>query len=94
MSNKPATRSQPIGTTEDAAHPGELGHGNSPAAWTCVAIMLVGSLISCIAFAFGPSATIPFILGLVIMVIGLGVGWAMRRAGYGVGGDKLKNDGH
>jgi hypothetical protein len=27
----------------------------------------------------------------VIVAIGLIVGWAMRRAGYGVGGSKLKN---
>jgi hypothetical protein len=27
----------------------------------------------------------------VIIAIGLVVGWGMRRAGYGVGGSKLKN---
>jgi uncharacterized membrane protein len=75
-----------------ASHSDAIGHGNSPAAWTCVIIMLVGALVSSIAFVIA-NATI-FWAGIVVMVVGLLAGWAMRKAGYGVGGSKLKNAGH
>jgi hypothetical protein len=29
-----------------------------------------------------------------VMLLGLILGFAMRKAGYGVGGSKLKNSGH
>jgi uncharacterized membrane protein len=93
MSNKTATNT-PVAVTEDLAHSPELGHGNSPAAWTSVAVMLVGALVACVAFVLGPAATIAFIIGLVIMVLGLVAGLVMRAMGYGVGGSKLNNNGH
>lgn len=63
------------------------GHGNSPAAWTSVIIMLV-------AFAIGTGA---FILDLPIVVwasaglllIGAITGLVLKRLGYGVGGERL-----
>jgi type III secretory pathway component EscR len=62
------------------------GHGNSPAAWTAVIIMLVAFTIGTIAFCFD----LPFLVwsaaGLV--VVGLIVGWILARIGYGVGGDR------
>lgn len=94
MSNKTATQNQAPTVTEDPSHTPELGHGNSPAAWTCVTVMLVGALISSVAFVLGVGASVLFIIGLVIMVLGLAAGFAMRAAGYGVGGSKLKNSGH
>ncbi|MFF2840496.1 MULTISPECIES: HGxxPAAW family protein [Paenarthrobacter] len=75
-----------------ASHADAIGHGNSPAAWTCVIVMLVGALISSIAFVI--ASTPIFVGGLVVMVIGLIVGLVMRKAGYGVGGSKLQNNGH
>ncbi len=69
-----------------------LGHGNSPAAWTCVIVMLVGALIASIAFVI--ASTPIFVAGAVIMVIGLLAGFVMRKAGYGVGGSKLNSSGH
>ena len=42
-------------------HSQELGHGNSPAAWTCVIVMLVGALIASIAFVI--ASTPIFIAG-------------------------------
>ncbi|WP_125612861.1 HGxxPAAW family protein [Specibacter cremeus] len=92
MSNKSATRQQPL--TEPLTQEAALGHGNSPAAWTCVAVMLLGALVSCIAFVIGPDATVAFIIGIVVMILGLGLGFGMKVAGYGVGGSKLKNTGH
>jgi len=73
-------------------HSVELGHGNSPAAWTCVIVMLVGALIASIAFVI--ASTPIFIAGGIVMLLGLILGFAMRKAGYGVGGSKLKNSGH
>ncbi|WP_426995629.1 HGxxPAAW family protein [Pseudarthrobacter sp. N5] len=73
-------------------HSAELGHGNSPAAWTCVIVMLVGALLASIAFVIANTPI--FIAGAAIMVIGLIVGYVMRKAGYGVEGSKLKNSGH
>ncbi|MDP5225912.1 MULTISPECIES: HGxxPAAW family protein [Arthrobacter] len=78
-----------VSSETTASHADEIGHGNSPAAWTCVAIMLVGALVSSIAFVLASSPV--FWGGIAVMVIGLIVGFALRKAGYGVGGSKLKN---
>ncbi|MHC6220475.1 HGxxPAAW family protein [Arthrobacter sp. MMS24-S77] len=75
-----------------ASHSDAIGHGNSPAAWTCVIVMLVGALVSSVAFVI--ASTPIFIAGIVVMFAGLIAGWAMRKAGYGVDGSKLKNAGH
>ena len=73
-------------------HSEPTGHGNSPAAWTTVFVMLFGALIMSIAFVIANTPV--FIAGAAVMVIGLLIGFAMRKAGYGVGGSKLKNSGH
>jgi hypothetical protein len=73
-------------------HSQELGHGNSPAAWTCVIVMLVGALIAAIAFVIANTPI--FIAGACVMVLGLILGFIMRKAGYGVEGSKLKSSGH
>jgi hypothetical protein len=57
-----------------------------------VIVMLVGALIASIAFVIANTPI--FVAGAAIMVIGLLAGWAMRKAGYGVDGSKLKNAGH
>lgn len=64
------------------------GHGDSVAAWTTVSIIIV-------AFALG---TLFFWLDMAILVwasfglalVGLGVGFYLKKAGYGVGGSKSK----
>ena len=63
-------------TSTMASHADAIGHGNSPAAWTCVIVMLVGALISSIAFVI--ASTPIFIGGVVVLVAGLIVGGAMR----------------
>ncbi|MFJ7750799.1 HGxxPAAW family protein [Arthrobacter sp. NPDC097144] len=73
-------------------HDETIGHGNTPAAWTCVLIMIVGAAVSCIAFI--AASTLWFCVGLGVMVVGLLVGFVMKKAGYGVGGSKLSNSGH
>jgi len=63
------------------------GHGNSPAAWTAVVIMLVAFTIGTLAFWFNIAWLVFASAGLVI--VGLIVGQVLKRMGYGVGGDKL-----
>jgi len=87
-----STSTAPKGAYDDVDHSEAPGHGNSPAAWTCVIVMLIGALIASIAFVIANTPI--FVAGAAIMVIGLLAGWAMRKAGYGVGGSKLKNTGH
>lgn len=68
------------------------GHGNSPAAWTAVVIMLVAFVIGVVAFVLDA----PWVVvgSAVLLLIGLLVGWIMKRAGYGVGGDKIQSKVH
>lgn len=87
-----STSEQSGKTSHGVDHSVELGHGNSPAAWTCVFIMLAGALVSSIAFVIANTPI--FIAGIAVMVIGLIVGFILRKAGYGVGGSKLKSSGH
>ncbi len=91
MSNKSAST---VSVQEPIDHSIELGHGNSPAAWTSVTVMLVGVIVGCIAFVMGESATILFIIGVAIIVVGLALGPILKMVGYGVGGSKLKSNGH
>jgi len=58
------------------------GHGNSPAAWTAVIIMLVAFVIGTVAFFFAIEWLVWASVGLLI--VGLIVGWIMKRMGYGV----------
>jgi small-conductance mechanosensitive channel len=64
------------------------GHGNSPASWTAVIIMLVAFAIGTFAFWFNLAWLVWASAGL--LVVGALVGWVLGRAGYGVGGTKLR----
>ncbi len=68
------------------------GHGNSPAAWTAVIIMLVAFAIGTLAFWFDVAWLVFSSAGL--LVVGLIVGWIMKRVGYGVGGTKFMAKAH
>jgi CHASE2 domain-containing sensor protein len=68
-------------------HAEPVGHGNSPAAWAAVLTMIVGAAVASIGFAVASHLT--FWIGVVVMVLGLGVGYVMKKAGYGVNGSKL-----
>ena len=70
----------------------EPGHGNSPAAWTAVIIMLVAFTIGTLAFWFDLPIIVWASAGLV--VVGAIVGLVLKRAGYGVGGSKVTTKAH
>ncbi len=68
------------------------GHGNSPAAWTAVVIMLVAFTIGTIAFFF--DYPIVVWISAVLAVLGLLTGVVLARLGYGVGGDRYVSKEH
>jgi hypothetical protein len=70
----------------------EPGEGNSPAAWTAVIIMLVAFAIGTVAFFFDLQAVVWASAGLVI--VGLIVGYVLKRLGYGVYGEKYTPKDH
>lgn len=86
--------------SHSAMHDETIGHGNSPAAWTCVFVMLGGGALSSFAYIFSSTegnfaaGTVLFWVGIAVMLIGLVVGFVLKRVGYGVGGHKLKNPSH
>ncbi|GAA2575976.1 DUF6704 family protein [Microbacterium binotii] len=62
------------------------GHGHSPAAWTAVVIMLVAVALGTVFFVLDMPVLVWASVGL--LVVGLIVGWALARAGWGVNGPK------
>ncbi|MBA4247506.1 MAG: hypothetical protein C0444_04320 [Microbacterium sp.] len=68
------------------------GHGDSPAAWTAVTIMLIGFTIGTVAFFFAIEWLVWASAGLVL--VGWAVGGLMAKAGYGVKGPKFTPKAH
>lgn len=66
---------------------GDPGHGNSPAAWTAVVIMLVAIAVGTVAFFLELEWLVWSCAALI--VVGLLVGWGMAKAGYGINGPKF-----
>lgn len=68
------------------------GHGHSPAAWTAVVIMIFAVAVGTLAFWLA----LPWLVAVavVILLIGLLVGWLLKRAGYGVNGAKYLPKAH
>ena len=73
-------------------HSSEPGHGNSPAAWTAVIIMLVAVAGGTLAFWFDIQWLVWAAAG--VLVLGVIVGVVLAKAGYGVGGAKLQQKSH
>lgn len=68
------------------------GHGNSPAAWTAVIIMLIAFTIGTTAFWFEMEWLVWAAAGL--LVVGALTGLVMMKLGYGVDGDKVVSRDH
>jgi len=61
-------------------------HGNSPAAWTAVAIVLVAFTVGAIAMVLGPNWVL-FWISVAIAVLGALTGKVMQLLGFGVPAD-------
>lgn len=68
----------------DPTHAEPLGHGNSPAAWTLVLLILAGSLL--VGVGMLADLFVLIIAGAVVAVAGLVAGFVMGRAGKGTQG--------
>ncbi|MEO5533637.1 MAG: DUF6704 family protein [Pseudolysinimonas sp.] len=64
----------------------EPGHGNSPAAWVAVVIMLIGFAVGTLAFWFDQPLIVWISVGVV--VLGFIVGLVLAKLGYGVKGPR------
>ena len=76
----------------DASH--ESGHGNSPAAWTTVIIILVAFTIGTFAFWFdaeGYGTAWLVWASAALVLVGFIVGGMLKKAGYGVDGPKPRS---
>jgi len=60
------------------------GHGNSVAAWTAVSIVMLGTLVSAIAFPL--NSVWVFWAGVVVIVLGVLAGKVLAMMGFGVDG--------
>ncbi len=65
------------------------GHGNSVASWTTVIIIMVAAAFGTLFFWLEMPDLVYASAGLA--VVGLVVGWILRKAGFGVGGSKTKS---
>jgi hypothetical protein len=77
------TADQPVTQVSEEAH--DL-HGNSPAAWTAVAIVLIAFTIGAIAMVLGPNWLL-FWISVAIAVLGALTGKVMQLLGFGVPAD-------
>lgn len=70
----------------------ELGHGNSPAAWTAVIVMMLGITVGAL-FLFLDNTVMVWV-GAGLLVLGMILGGVLKAAGYGVGGPKYQPKQH
>lgn len=70
----------------------EPGEGHSPAAWSGVAIMLVGIAASTLGLFIGMWWL--FFTGIGVMVFGILAGVVMSKLGYGANGPKYTPKSH
>jgi len=68
------------------------GHGNSPAAWVAVIIMLIAIAGGTFAFWFDIPWLVWSFAGLV--VVGAIVGGILAKLGFGVGGSRITPKAH
>ena len=65
----------------------EPGHGDSPAAWTAVTIMLVAITLGTLFFFLDMPVLVWICAAFV--PIGLIAGWVLAKAGYGARGNRI-----
>ena len=67
-------------------HPTDPGHGDSPAAWTAVVVMLLGCALGTGAFMMHQAWLVW--VGVGVVVVGALLCWILAKAGYGARGPK------
>lgn len=67
-------------------HNGDPGHGDSPAAWTAVIVMLLGIAAGAVFFFLHMPTAVYVCVGVV--VLGALLGFVLSKAGFGVNGPK------
>lgn len=75
----------------------EPGHGNSPAAWVAVVIMLVAVTVGTVAFWFSANgADLQWLVwaSVGLLVVGPIVGGILAKLGYGVNGPRYVPKAH
>ena len=75
-----------------STHHGDPGHGDSPAAWTAVIIMLIGISAGAVFFFLHNAPMVWVSAG--VAVLGLIIGFILAKAGYGVKGPKFRPKAH
>lgn len=65
------------------------GHGNTPAAWALVTLVMIGTLIGSIAFDRGSMLWV--IIGIAVIILGGVAGGILKAAGFGKLGSRLKS---
>ncbi|WP_260853642.1 HGxxPAAW family protein [Kocuria palustris] len=71
-------------------HTGYVGHGNTVAAWACIAVMTVGVVLALIGLTMSLGSVLMWI-GIVVIVIGLIVGAVLKAMGMGYEGEVRKH---
>lgn len=71
---------------------GDPGHGDSPAAWTAVIVMLLGIAAGTVFFFLQMPVLVYVCVGVV--VLGLVLGFILAKAGYGVNGPRFAPKSH
>ena len=64
------------------------GHGHSVASWTTVTIVIAAFVIGTLFFWLDVAAMVW--ASAALAVVGVVLGYALKQAGYGVGGSKTK----
>lgn len=62
------------------------GHGHSPAAWAAVLVMTIGFAVG--AFGFWFVSMLLIWVAVVLVVVGLILGWILAKLGFGVAGPR------
>lgn len=72
-----------------STHDSEPGHGNSIAAWATVSVIILAFVIG--TFFFFLDNAVMVWLSALLAFAGLGLGYYLKKNGYGVGGEKSKH---
>lgn len=75
-----------------STHHGDPGHGDSPAAWTAVIVMLLGIAAGAVFFFLNMPVLVWVSAGIVLLGVLLGL--ILAKAGYGVNGPKFSPKTH